>query len=156
MYIQPMSSLSCNDVKGCENDGRTYSIEYEVRDITVSHMVELEGFTLHAPPYAFAEPVAIIIDTYRASDLPAGLTAPACRAGQSKPLSNDTHVSKWRFAGNIVSLNPDGIQPKGVVITFAVDPRNKTSDEILTIITLNVEVRVFKSHSQISYLYTIC
>jgi len=77
--IPSMSSLSCNDVKGCENDGRTYSIEYEVRDITASHLVQLEGFTLHAPLYAFAEPVAIIIDAYRASDLPAGLAAPARR-----------------------------------------------------------------------------
>jgi hypothetical protein len=91
-----------------------------------------------------------------------GQSIPLTTAGQSKPLTN-AQLSKWRFTGKLGfagklrthtdTLNPEGIKAKGVVISFVVDPRIKTCDETLTIVTLNIEVRIFKSHDQIECLY---
>jgi hypothetical protein len=160
---------------------RSWACEYAVTDINVSHLVRMEGFDFYAPPYAFDDPVAIAIDMLRASELPAAMAVSTRGGGQSKPLSNAPHLSKWRFAGKLVAvngqskpltnaaqlskwrfkgklgfagklrthtdtLNPEGINAKGVVISFVVDPRIKASDETLTIVTLNIEVRIFKSH----------
>jgi hypothetical protein len=166
---------------------RSWPCEYAVTDINVSHLVRMEGFDFYAPPYAFDGPVAIVIDTLRASELPAAMAVSTRGGGQSKPLSNAPHLSKWRFAGKLVAvngqskpltnatqlskwrftgklgfagklhthtdtLNPEGIKANGVVMSFVVDPRIKSSDETLTIVTLNIEVHIFKSHGQISCL----
>jgi len=164
---------------------RSWTCEYAVTDINVSHLVRMEGFNFYAPPYAFDDPVAITIDMLRASELPAAMRVDAISTrgggqsknyydinphlstwrfagklvavnGQSNPLSNPTQLSKWRYTGKLGfagklhshtdALNPEGIKAKGVVISFVVDQRIKTSDETLTIVTLNIEVRIFKSH----------
>lgn len=130
-----------------------WTVEYGITDPTIAHTIFNDEFELALHQYALSTTETIRADGFSAADMPP-LMQPTAGQSQRRQLGGEilrtTEPDRWSFAGNVVTLNPDGTKCNGneqntTNLTLRSDVTELRSNEKLAIYTWDVERAAWKS-----------
>jgi len=131
-----------------------WSVEYTIDDKDIAQSASNAEFELAIPPYGLASaPVTIFADGFDPADMPASMQASRrVQARRQTGGSDKVAPDRWSFAGNIITLNPDGTKCDGnpqqtTNLTLISNVQALKANEVLTMYTWNVELDAWQEVS---------